>query len=152
MVGATLHYGASNEDVSTQDDGSIFAAELRTKIHDFSASLGYIVTDEKAGVGNMNLAGENINPLEENHNQVYSIDASTTYLGMAYELDALSFSAMYGITEYGLYTQNEANIAAEYSVNEELSFEVIFVNVDTDDTTIGYNDYSTLSFTVAYSF
>ncbi|MFT7004495.1 MAG: hypothetical protein ACJAWW_001853, partial [Sulfurimonas sp.] len=152
MIGATLHYAASKEEVATTKDGSVFAAELRAKMNAFSANLGYIITDKDGAIGSMRLVGESINPLEENHNQVYTTDANTIYLGLGYKLDDFSLNAMYGSTKYASYKQDEINLIAEYGINDEFTVGTIFVNVNTDDTTLSYNDYNTISLTISYAF
>ena len=148
MFGGTIHYAGSDEDVSTTDNGSILAAEVRSSFNKFDLNLGYISTDKDAGIGSMDTVGDNINPLEDG-NQVYQSDANTMYLGVGYKLDKLALNAMYGRTKYNSDNENEINIGAEYGINDDFSVGAIFINVDAENSD---DDYNKLSFTANYTF
>ena len=92
----------------------------------------------------MDVAGDNINPLEEGNQ-----DANTIYFGVGYELDKLALNAMYGRTKYSSNKENEINVGAEYGVTDEFVVGAIFVNVDAQD---GDDDYKKLTFTARYTF
>lgn len=149
MFGGTLHYATSSEDVAGADNGSIMVVEARGNFSGFALNLGYISTDKDAGAGSMVAAeSDNISPFEDG-NYVYDADANTYYLGVGYEINSLTLSALYGSTDYGSDSEDELNIAAEYGITDELSVGVVFVNVNAE---ISDDDYNRFSFTASYAF
>jgi len=148
VFGFTTQYAFSNEGSVTANDGSILQAEIRGDYSKFGLNIGYISTNKKAGIGSMDMAGDNINPLEDG-NQVYEKNANTMYLGIGYELNKLALNAMYGSTKYGSERENEINFIAEYGITDEFSMEAIFVNVDAND---GDDDYNKFALIANYTF
>ena len=147
--GVTGHIAASNEDVAGADDGQIMHLEARTSIAGLGLNAGYITTDKDAGIGSMEAAaGDNINPFEEG-NQVYEADADTTYLGLSYEVAGLELGSIYGQTKYAQDKEKELNITADYSITDNLSTGLLFVDVNAQDSG---DDYNKIAATLAYSF
>ncbi len=147
--GVTGHIAASNEDMSGTEDGQIMHVEARTSISDLALNIGYIKTDKDAGIGSMEAAaGDNINPLEDG-NQVYEVDAKTTYIGLGYEFAGIELSSIYGQTKYAQNKEKELNITADYSITDNLSTGLLFVDVDAQDNT---TDYNKITATLAYTF
>lgn len=145
--GVTGHIAQSSEDISS-DDGQIMHIEARTSVSSLGLNAGYITTDKDAGIGSMDAIGDNISPLEEG-NQVYVADADTMYIGLSYELAGLELGSIYGQTKYAQDKEKELNITADYSITDNLSTGLLFVNVDAQDNA---DDYNKVTATLAYSF
>lgn len=149
QFGITAHHAKSSEDTVGADDGDVSHLELRGNVADIALSGGYITTDKTGAIGSMDTLGDNINPLEEG-NQVYTADADTYYVGLGYEIDALSLGAMYGKTDYGTNAdEREINLIAEYGFNDNTSAGLVFVDVSANNSA---DDYSKVAVTLSYSF
>ncbi|MBE0495835.1 MAG: Opr family porin [Campylobacterales bacterium] len=144
--GLTAHGAFSNED--TQKDGSILHAEVRGTFINLGLSAGYITTDKDVGAGTMSALGDNINPLEEG-DKVYGADAKTTYVGVTYEIGALSLGALYGHTKYGSDKEKEFNFTAEYAFSDAFSLGALIVDVNAQDSD---EDYTKFSLNAVYAF
>lgn len=148
MFGATAHYAKSNED--TQSDGDIYNLEGRLNVVGVSLAAGYIKTDKTVGAGNISTFGDNMSPLDDG-SQVYSADAKTIYGSASYSIADLTLTALYGTTEYSAANSDvdEFNLIAEYSITEELSAAVTYVNYD--DTGVN-SDYDKVFANITYAF
>tara|TARA_B100001063_G_scaffold108090_1_gene100802 strand:- start:122 stop:1201 length:1080 start_codon:yes stop_codon:yes gene_type:complete len=146
--GATGHIAASKEDIAGKDDGQIMQLEARTNLVGLGLNIGYIKTDKDIGVESMAIVGDNINPFEDSE-KVYVADAKTTYIGLSYELAGVELASIYGQTKYGQDKEKELNIAADYSITDNLSTGLLFVDVDAQDSD---DDYNKITATLAYSF
>ena len=136
MFGAVAHYAVSSED--TQDDGSIGHVELNTTVLDFTAALGYIITDKDVGAGYMSAVGDNISPFEDG-NYVYAADASTIYGSLGYTLAGVELGALYGQTEYADDKEKELNLTVGYSFTESLAASVLYADIDANSSSADYN-------------
>ena len=136
MFGAVAHYAVSSED--TQDDGSIGHVELNTTVSDFTAALGYIITDKDVGAGYMSAVGDNISPFEDG-NYVYAADASTIYGSLGYTLAGVELGALYGQTEYADDKEKELNLTVGYSFTESLAASVLYADIDANSSSADYN-------------
>lgn len=145
--GVTGHIAASSEDASS-NDGQIMHLEARTSVSALGLNAGYITTDKDAGIGSMDTAGDNISPLEDG-NQVYVADADTTYVGLSYEVSGLELGSIYGQTKYAQDKEKELNITADYSITDNLSTGLLFVDVNAQNSD---DDYNKITATLAYSF
>jgi hypothetical protein len=148
LFGATAHYAKSSED--TQKDGSIYNLEARLNIANISFAAGYIGTDKKVGAGNISTFGDNISPLDDGE-QVYSADAQTIYGSASYPIADVTLTAIYGTTNFGAdnLDVDELNLIAEYSITEELSTAITYVNYDEDQSD---SNYEKLFANVTYTF
>ena len=144
-----VHYAQTNEDVKNTLDGDILELKASTTFAGVSATLGYIQTDKKAGFEAV--AGETINPFEEG-DQIYLEDAKTTYLMLSKSLSDVSFTALYGITEYGSLEKSEFNLWAAYPVSKNLSFNLGYAMTDEDSKDSNYTDLQQLNTTLSYNF
>jgi hypothetical protein len=134
MFGAIAHYAHSSVDIVDEKDGSIGHLELNTKFKDLTAAVGYIKTDKDNGIGHMDAAGDNINPLDSG-NKVYATDAKTVYGSIGYTIADIELGALYGQTTYGSenYKEKELNLTIGYSFTEALSTSILLANVDADE-------------------
>lgn len=146
--GVTGHIAATNEDVSTTNDGQIIHLEARTNLSGFGINAGYITTDEDGAIGSMEAVGDNINPLEDG-NQVYAADADTGYIGVSYDLSGFELGAMYGETKYANNKEKEINLTAGYGVTENFAVGALFVDVSAEDSN---DDYNKVALTLEYTF
>ncbi|MFY9075426.1 Opr family porin [Malaciobacter mytili] len=157
IFSAIAHYASSNVDNKakndTTDDGNILNLEVGTTIAGISASIGYIKTDSKYGIGLMDTYGDNIN-LMDSGNQLYSADAKTFYGTLGYEVAGVELGALYSATEYSSsnYDENELNLTVGYKITDSLSVGVLYVNIDADDKDSDTNDNEYASLTLSYSF
>lgn len=150
MFEATAHYANSSEDAAGADDGSILHVEARGSIQDFGLNVGYITTDNDAGIGSMDAMGDNISPFEEG-NQVYAANSDTYYIGASYAIAGVELGALYGQSKYGATgdKEKELNFSVDYGVTEEISIGAVFVDVDAQASA---DDYNKIAFTAAYTF
>ena len=148
MFGLVAQYAASNED--TGPDGSIGNVELNTTIAGLSAAVGYIKTDDTAGVGSIATYGDNITPFD-NGDDGYKIDARTTYGSLSYTMAGVELGALYGETDFVANSESsELNLTAGYSISDSVSLGLLFVDYDLEGTSA--SDYKEYSATLAYSF
>jgi len=145
--GVTGHIAQTSED-TIADDGQIIHLEARTSISGLGLNAGYIATDKDGAIGSMDTMGDNINPLEDG-NQVYVADADTTYLALSYKVAGIELGSIYGQTKYAQDKEKELNITADYSITDNLSTGLLFVDVDAQNSD---NDYNKVTATLAYSF
>ena len=158
IYGVTVHGATSNEDVRGIEDGQIIHLEGRLNLAGFGFNLGYVSTDNKGGAGSMVALGDNINPFDTlrggDGNQVYTIDADTTYLNVSKEVYGIELGALYGQTKYdngaisGL-KEKEFDLTVDYGITDNLSVGALYVNVDAANSN---NDYDKVSLILEYSF
>lgn len=148
LFGATAHYALSNED--TQKNGNIYNLEARLNILGFTLSTGYIGTQEDIGAGNISSFGDNMSPLDDGE-QVYLADAKTVYMAASYSINDLTLKAIYGATQFSEdnLDVDEFNMIAEYSITEELSTALTYVDYKEEQN--GSN-YEKLFANITYSF
>jgi len=148
MFGLVAQYAASSEDVGS--DGSIGHAEISTGIAGISAAVGYIKTDDTAGVGSIAIYGDNITPFD-NGDDTYATDAKTAYGSLGYTLAGVELGALYGETDFDANSESsELNLMAGYSFTDSLSLGLLFVDYDLEGSST--SDYKEYSATLAYSF
>ncbi len=149
MFGLTGHYAKSSEEVANTADGSIFHFEARGSIEKLNLNAGYIETDNDGEIGAMDTIGDNINPLKDG-NQVYELNADTSYLSASYEINDFSLNLIYGTTDYAENSkEKELNAGIDYSINDNISLSALYVDVDAQTNT---DDYDKFLFTATYSF
>lgn len=152
MFGVTAHYAASNEDVSTTEDGDIYNLEARLNVAGVALSGGYIKVDSD-GLGSIAAYGDNISPFEDG-NHTYDTDAKTYYASVGYEIAGVGLTALYGKTKYDTATdtekENEFNFYIDYSFTDELSASIAYV--DYDDKSNANEDYDKVFANVTYAF
>lgn len=144
--GATLHGAKSHEEIGS--NGYFWHGEARASFYDVGLSAGYMRAGKKAGAGSMGTLGENVNPFEEG-NLVFDENAKTYYAALEYAFRDFTFGALYGKTKAVDEKQKELNLSAGYSVNDALSFEAIFADVNSNDNA---NDYKKFSLNATYAF
>jgi len=147
VFGITAHAAKSSED-GNADDGQILHFEGRTNLSGLDLGLGYISTDNEAGIGSMDTLGDNINPFEDG-NQVYETDADTAYINLAYEVNGIELGALYGQTDYEDAKEKELNITVDYGITDNLSIGALYVDVAAEDSD---DDYNRFAVTLEYSF
>jgi hypothetical protein len=148
LFGTTAHYVLSSED--TQKDGNIYNLEARLNILGLALSSGYIGTQKDVGAGNISNFGDNMSPLDDGE-QVYSADAKTIYATASYPINDLTLKAIYGTTQFGENNldADEFNLIAEYSISEELSTALTYVDYKEDQND---SNYEKLFANITYSF
>lgn len=150
MFGAIAQYAASNEDVSTQKDGSIAHLELSGTLAGVTAKAGYIKTDKDAGTASISAYGDNISPFDNGAN-TYEKDAQTVYASLDYSIAGVDLGVLYGETDFDVNSEEkELNVTAGYSINDNLSVSLLYVDYDLEKS--ADNDFKSLSATVAYTF
>lgn len=148
MFGLVAQYAASSEEVGT--DGSIGHIEVNTTLSGVSAAIGYIKTDDTAGIGSISAVGDNISPFDNGAN-TYSSDAKTTYGSLGYSISGVDLGVLYGETDFAANgEEKELNLSAGYSFTDSLSLGLLFVNYDLEGSSA--SDYKEYSATLAYSF
>uniref|UniRef100_UPI000EF4890F Opr family porin n=1 Tax=Poseidonibacter antarcticus TaxID=2478538 RepID=UPI000EF4890F len=148
MFGLVAQYAASSEDFGP--DGSIGNVELSTSIAGVSAAVGYIKTDDTAGVGSIATYGDNITPFD-NGDDNYAIDAETTYGSLGYTIAGVELGALYGETDFVANSESsELNLMAGYSFSDSLSLGLLYVDYDLEGSSA--SDYKEYSATLAYTF
>jgi hypothetical protein len=158
VLGVVAHYakssveeGYSDGDGNLYKDGSIGHVELSTKIQDLTAAVGYIKADEDGGAGAMDVAGDNISPLEDG-NYVYSADAKTIYGSLGYTIADVELGALYGETEFEQdFKEKELNLTAGYPFTESLAASILYGDVKADKD-YGDFDYNKVLASVEYTF
>ncbi len=148
LFGTTAHYARSNE--KTQENADIYNLEARLNIQDFAFSTGYIRTQKDVGAGNISALGDNMSPLDDGE-QVYSANAETAYATASYTINDLTLKAIYGKTNFGPdnLDADEFNIIAEYSITDELSTAITYVDYEEEKDG---SEYEKLFANITYSF
>jgi hypothetical protein len=139
MFGALAHYAASNEDISTTEDGSMLALELSTSLSGVSLAAGYIKTDKDGGIGSMAAVGDNYEPMDDG-SAIYEADAKMVYGSIGYEIAGINLGALYSQTKINSDKEKELNLVADYSFSDSLSASLLYVDINSDinsDTSYG---------------
>jgi len=148
MFGVVAQYAASSEDIGS--DGSIGHIEGNATLVGVSAALGYIQTDDTAGVGSIANLGDNITPFD-NGGDNYAVDAKTAYGSLGYSVAGVDLGVLYGETDFaGNSESSELNLTAGYSLTDSLSLGLLYVDYDLEGSSS--SDYKEYSATLAYSF
>jgi len=134
--GFLTHAMQTNEDALNVKDGEMLEIKAYAKFSGYTTTLGFVKTGKENGWGSAANAGEIVVPFEEG-DQMYAKDSRTTYLQVSKTISDVSLTALYGITKYQQYENNEFNIWAGYQLNKNLglSFGYALVNEDNKDTT-----------------
>lgn len=150
FLAASAHYAKSNTDSKYLDketgeqikNGKLLHLEASAKVEDFTASLGYVKTDKEGGVAAMDSYGESTSPFEDG-NKIFEADAKTTYAKAEYSIAGFDLAAVYGVTKYAKEKEKELNLGASYGFTDNLSAELMFVNVKNknDQADSNYNKY-----------
>ncbi len=148
--GGLAHYMQTKEDVLV-NDGDMMELKAYVGFSGYTATLGFVKTDKKAGWGSAANAGDTVVPFEEG-DQMYVADAQTTYLMVSKSVAGVSLTGLYGITEYGQYEKSEFNVWAGYGFTKELSLNVGFAMTDEDSSDVTTTDMTQLNATLAYKF
>ena len=147
IVGLTAHYAASNEDVSTEEDGNILHLEARTNLNGLDLALGYIKTDKDGAIGSLDTLGDNIDPTEELG--VYGNDEKTIYTTASYTISDVELSALYAqVDRANSNKDKEITLGAAYSFNKSISADVMYTDISKDSD----DDQSKLAMNLVYSF
>ena len=148
--GLVAHYALSSED--TQDDGSIGHVELNGNLENLTAAVGYIKTDKDVGVATMAELGDNISPFEDGE-QVYGVNAKTTYASIGYTIADIELGALYGETKYNNdFKEKELNLTVGYSFTESLAASVLYADISADSKDTDTHDYNKVLASVEYTF
>ena len=148
MFGAIAQYVASSEDIGS--NGSIGHVEVNGTLAGVSTALGYIKTDDTAGVGSIALYGDNITPFD-NGDDNYLVDARTTYGSLGYTIAGVELGVLYGETDFAANSESsELNLTSSYSITDSLSLGLLYVDYDLEGSSA--SDYKEYSATLAYTF
>ncbi|GHV07887.1 hypothetical protein AGMMS50229_15410 [Campylobacterota bacterium] len=124
---------SQNDSDFSNEDGTVLHINANASFEGgFSVQAGYAQIDKDGGAGSLGAVGDNVNPFEDG-NYFLEQDTSTIYIGVGYEQDAFSISALYGIFDTGNKgsggegTLNELNLIADYAFNDWFALHGVIV-------------------------
>jgi len=147
--GALAHTMKTNEE--NAKDGEMLELKAYAKFSGYKATLGFVKTGDDNGWGSAANAGDKVVPFEEG-DQMYVKDSQTTYFQLSKTISDISLTALYGITKYQQYENNELNIWAGYKINKDLKLSLGYALVNEDSKDTSRTDLEQLNANLTYKF
>ena len=124
-----------DEEGERLQDGGLIWLEQGLEWDNWAFNAGYIRTRHH-GLGGLELTGDQ-GPLEEG-NYLFAPRAKSTWGGLSYEYGPFTVAAIHARSHYDSGKEDETNLTLEYTLLNDLSIELAYIDVRNDTRTEGY--------------
>jgi|GEM_PF-4882324 len=133
------------EDTAASGDEDAYSYNLHGSLsyESWSFGVGYYVMSDDARVGLTAVGNDTFDPMEEG---VYggAQDDNTLYIDAEYVWGPVTVAAVYGDTDVDRSSEGakEVDLYMVYAISETISTELMFVDVNDDDSSLDYQVYA----------